>query len=447
MYFSEDKDQALVQTPYGKGLVVRTRSSQQSQQGEPTIREIELLDWNKLESSSQGSKRPHMLYSPLEFPYVTPVVGSEVSTSYGRGKVTEIRHDGQTVVVRVSSWRLAGRSTVTCYLSMDSVQVIRPKKIFEMTAYEKVEHAEQLKKQASSRFSAKDYSEALQLYAEAVDAVRYVQHKKDSTNELRADLLIVMITCCNNAGTCCLQLKEWDRAQKFAKNALVLLEALHEKKGNSNILKLLNREGTSDSKLFGAWMVKSRLVIARGLAERHDVDGAIDNLKNALEMISENKKDEDPIFRQLHNQEKEVRKLLASCKDRIKAARKKEKQRARAMFSFADDEKDSEHKDPNDVQSATVEVINAIAMKQESDSSFVVASEATDQKQGTEDGGASKTTSPLKKRVSFADGTTPGSVDDNAEPPFLEEHKEALLLVAGIALGSLCVHLFTRRRL
>ena len=145
MYFPDDKDQALVETPYGKGLVVRTRTN--PNRGRATIREIELLDWTQPDGS-RGPKRPNMLYSPSKFPSVIPVVGSEVSTNYGRGKVTEIRQDGKMVVVRISSWRLAGRSTVTCHLSTDSVQVIRPKKIFEMSIFEKVEHAQELKEQA-----------------------------------------------------------------------------------------------------------------------------------------------------------------------------------------------------------------------------------------------------------------------------------------------------------
>lgn len=442
MYLPDDKDQALVETPYGKGLVVRTRTNPKRGRA---IREIELLDWTQPDGS-RGPKRPNMLYSPSKFPSVIPVVGSEVSTNYGRGKVTEIRQDGKMVVVRISSWRLAGRSTVTCHLSTDSVQVIRPKKIFEMSIFEKVEHAQELKEQASTKFSAKEYNEALQLYAEAVDAVRYVQHKKDSTNELRADLLIVMITCCNNAATCCLQLHEWDRAEKFGKNALVLLEALYEKKGNSNILKLLNREGTTDAKLFGAWMVKSHLVIARGLAERHDTAEAIDSLKKSQEMISEYKQEGDPTFRQLQSQEKEVRKLLANCKDRIKAERKREKQRARAMFSGAEEKKDSENKEPHQTESVTKIEKNDIPTKQEYRDLGESEKNEMACKEPEIELDISKTGPREKKRVSFADGTAPGSVDDSAEPSFLEEHKEALLVAAGIVLGSLCVHILSRRR-
>lgn len=98
--------------------------------------------------------------------------------------MTDIR-DHQTVVVRISSWRLARRSVVTCFLSKDAVRVVRPHSIYEMNVHEKIEHAQELKEEASSRFAAKGYEEALKLYSKAVDAVRYVQHTSGSSNEIR----------------------------------------------------------------------------------------------------------------------------------------------------------------------------------------------------------------------------------------------------------------------
>ena len=84
---------------------------------------------------------------------------------------------------------------------------------------------------AAALFAEKDYTAALETYARAVDAVRYVQHNKQSSNEVRADLLVVMVTCSNNAATCCLQLKQWTEACNYAKNTLVLIDALEEKYG------------------------------------------------------------------------------------------------------------------------------------------------------------------------------------------------------------------------
>jgi hypothetical protein len=434
MHVPEDKNQALVKTPYGKGLVIRTGKDEAN--GQELMREIELVDWMRPGASTRP-QRASILYSPTKFPSITPAVGSEVTTIYGRGKVVELRDDDQVVVVRISSWRLAGRSMVTCYLSPDAVQVVRPSKIYEMSIHEKVEHAQELKQEASAKFALKEYENALQLYAKAVDTVRYVQHKKDSTNELRADLLVIMITCCNNAATCCLQLHQWDRAQKFGKNGLVLLDALYEKKGNSKIHKILNREGVGDSQLFGAWTVKSYLVIAKGLAETHENQEALDNLKKALEAITMYKKEGDAKYQQLQGQEKQTRKLHIACKDRLKAERKKEKQRAMAMFGGGSEE-DSDKKESNP---------EPVKLRQNGDTSLKAAASDTaqsDPAQKAEDTNPSRR-DPPKKRVSFADGSIPGSIDDDTEPWFLDEHKEALLIVAGIAMGSALVHMLFRK--
>lgn len=256
-FIPEDKDQAIVNTPYGKGVVIRTRTDDQSN-GEISMRDIELVGWALPETITGGFRKPHMLYSPTKFPSIQPQVGDDVRTLWGRGKVVEIRSDdNNTHVVKLSSWRLAGRSSVMCYLSgkNNNIEVMRPYRIYDMDVWEKVEHANELKNEAAIKYSNKDFTGALEIYARAVDAVRYVQHGKDSTNEVRADLLIVMITCSNNAGTCCLQLRNWERAEKFGQNALVLIDALEEKK-DSRIRKVINTDGIGDSQLFGYWKVK-----------------------------------------------------------------------------------------------------------------------------------------------------------------------------------------------
>jgi hypothetical protein len=256
-YVPEDKDQVLVETPFGRGVVIRTRNND-SHSGE-TVREIALTDWRQPGDTTKETtiNKPHMLYSTQKYPSVAAAVGSDVLTQWGRGKVIEIRDDGQrTHVVRLSSWRLAGRSTVKCFVAAQNIQVLRPLRIYDMNVFEKVEHANELKKQATAKFAAKQYAAALELYAKAVDAVRYIQHGPESSNELRADLVVVMVTCSNNSGTCCLQLKDWEHASKYGINALALVDALEKKKDSSKILKIMNKDGISDSKLFGAWKVK-----------------------------------------------------------------------------------------------------------------------------------------------------------------------------------------------
>jgi hypothetical protein len=51
----------------------------------------------------------------------------------------------------------------------------RVQKLYEMSVYERVEFAQELKKKTAADFTAE--LQALNTYASAVDAVRYVQHK------------------------------------------------------------------------------------------------------------------------------------------------------------------------------------------------------------------------------------------------------------------------------
>jgi tetratricopeptide (TPR) repeat protein len=322
----EDKDQQVVITPYGKGLVVRTRKHVDG------VQEIELMDWKG--ATYSGPNRPATLFTSSKFPSVPPAVGDDVLTTYGRGTVSELRNNDQAVVL-LSSWRLAGRSRVKCYLSLSSLRVLRAKKLYEMSVYEKVEHGQELKNEATAFFQRKEYEKALNVYSHAVDAVRYVQHKKDSSNEVRADLLVLMITCSNNAATCCTQLQKWDDSIKFAKSALSLIEALEEKKGKK-IHTFLNQEGFSDMKIFGEWKVKSYLITGRSLSEKGESAEAMDVLKKAQDVIlsfTSNIPEGDPSVKPLLLNGKEVKKLYAICKDKKKAQLQKEKQRAQAMFA------------------------------------------------------------------------------------------------------------------
>jgi tetratricopeptide (TPR) repeat protein len=330
----EDKTQYIVQTPYGRGMVVRTRTTSDGH----IHRELELMDWVR---ATTGMDRPATLYTTqTDFPSVPPHVGDEVVTLYGRGVVEQIRQDTDMAfaVVKLSSWRLAGRSRVTCTLALLSVQVVRTQRLYEMNVYEKVDYAQQLKQEASTFFARKDYPQALTLYARAVDAVRYVQHQADSSNHVRADLLLLLITCSNNAATCCMQVKQFDEALKFAKNASVLIEALMEKKG-SNINKILQQDGYNEIKLYGEFYVKSLLVQGKALMEKGETVEAIAVLKQAHECIAKYTTEEytqneayKKSVQQLLSNSKEVKKVHAMCKEKRKAELEKEKLRARAMF-------------------------------------------------------------------------------------------------------------------
>jgi len=230
----------------------------------------------------------------------------------------------------------------------------------EMNAQERVEFAQRQKASAAKVFKDKQHQHALNLYAGAVDSVRFVQHDASSSNETRADLIEVMVTCSNNAATCCAQLGRWLEAAKFAQNALILLDALIDKQG-LNIHTILTKEvkdggcGLCNSKIFGEWRVKSYIVLARSLAEKKDYSGAIEILRRARNVIVEysvvdggeikgsieptsdiDVADTDAATKasisHLRVQDKELRRLITVCMEHKKAEKKKEKQRAQAMF-------------------------------------------------------------------------------------------------------------------
>lgn len=362
----EDKVQYYVQTPYGRGLTIRTRQESSDSTASVAMREIQLVDWKPSSNMTQKTDAPSIppqpshevssqiqkaatlessassrppsinntatLYSPVDFPSVAPQIGDEVMTQYGRGTVEEIKlRDNDSIhQVRISSWRLADRNHVVCYLNHNSVRVVRKKRLYEMTVYEKVEYAQLLKHKATAQFGAKSYSEALELYSKSIEAVRYVQHSKSSNNCVRADLLFVLITCSNNAATCCIQTKKWQQANDFAQNALALLSALEKGQSKSSRIQtiLLHDHSLDKSKLYGQWPCKSYLVKARAqIMGLGDYDEALKDLRKAQACLDE--------YCEVGNSgalAKEIKFLTAHVKDRQKSLLQKEKARAKAMF-------------------------------------------------------------------------------------------------------------------
>lgn len=431
-YRRQDKHQKVVTTPYGRGLVIRTRS-------EDGIYEIELLDWQTAAAAvGSKNKRAPIIYTSIRYPSVTPMVGDDVLCLYGRGRVLSISNDDDKCVVELMSWRLAQRCTVKCFLRLSDVSVVRKKTLYEMNAFEKVHYAQQVKQTATAHFAKKEYNNALADYDKAVHAVRFVQHDANSTNELRADLLVLMITCCNNAGTCCILLQEWQEAIKFGNNALVLLEALYEKRG-MRVHSILNKDGISDAKLFGEWKCKSLLIKARGLLERADYDDSMEALKQAhvaiaMYMESDQLQDADfqAEYQTLHKQSVLVKRMRATCFQKRKAVKQKEKQRAQAMFGSPEQKKKS-------VKIASTAETTASENKKASAAEQPTALNMGDDRP------------PLikKRSVSFSDDTKPGTdvmnEEEEKEEPWYEEHKEALILSGIVGLAALTT-IFLRSR-
>ena len=466
----EDPDQKLVQTPFGKGLVVRTRSKD-------GIREIVLFqnqdgDLATEASMSRLNRRKHKmtLYTTQDYPSIPPTVGDDVLAPFGRGRIMEIRQQATTdsngtndppnddpiVHVRLSSWRLANRSLVNCFVTLSSVTLVRAKEPKEMTTYEKIRLAQELKQSAAKHFAAKENEAALRTYSRAVETVRNVQHGHDSNNHLRADLVVVMITCCNNAGTCCVRLQQWDEAMQFAQSARLLLVALENKKGLRIHTILTKEDGISNAKIFGEWLIKTFLIQGKAYMEKKRYEEALNTLQQTDKILRE-------YGSNLTAQEKEVKRLIALCTQKRKHERKLEKKRAQAMFGGKSSKNGTNITSARVVDAATLSsgqassngsaaakpylaTMNGGAMKDKKgvsfrteleehrgieargEAPFLAKSTVTKQQPSTKE---EENTMNTRNRTANGKGETE---DGEEEESWLEEHKEALILfAAGVA--------------
>jgi len=467
----EDIDQRLVITSYGKGLVVRTRNSGRETNAEKInsiqkpyeyfsssskkigIQEIRLLDWHSA-----------TLYSSADISSITPEIGFDVISQFGRGIITGINDVESKLpkkyVISLTSWRLANRSLVKCYLTESSFCVVRKKVRREMNAYDKVMYAQKRKKDAAIQFSKGEYSPALMSYSDAVNVVRYVQHDSSSTNELRADLLEVMVTCNNNAATCCIKLKQWNEAKRFSTNAMILLDALYNKRG-MKIHGILNKDGLTDPKLFGEWRGKSLTIVAKSWMNLKDYEQAIQWLKKAKECInpyftgkSRNEASE-PSQKILMIMDKEINKLLHHSMQKKKAIDKKEKLRAKAMFGGPPSSTSSNTSSKKVVANRNRENISTQEFLQIDTNKSKIKSLPDEKVENDLTGDDQPSpTSILRQpsfkesdtkiknehRVKFGEGVKEGNEyieeDDEFDEPWYKEHKEALIIAGAFLAGA-----------
>ena len=318
-----------------------------------------------------------------------------------------------------------------------------------------------------------DHSQALITYSDAINSVRYVQHDSNSTNELRADLLEVMVTCNNNAATCCIKLKQWNEAKRFATNAMILLDALYNKRG-MKIHTILNKDGITDAKLFGEWKGKSLLMIAKSWINQKDYEKAIQVLKEGKKALqpylqkpngnSVNKKgmpDFSSSQTALTSMDKEINKLLYISMQKRKEVSVKEKKRARAMFGGANSSSSStktevttgNDKEPisssNGLNSSPTRITNTNTNETDVSSNRsrrrpsilknkTPSPTKTNENDNDDNGNVNSSSHSDRgdRRVSFDETVkTNDFSDEEEEEPWYQEHKEALI-VAGVFLAA-----------
>mmetsp|Transcript_113896 Transcript_113896/g.233071 ORF Transcript_113896/g.233071 Transcript_113896/m.233071 type:complete len:174 (-) Transcript_113896:95-616(-) len=161
--------------------------------------------------------------------------------------------------------------------------------------------------------------------------------------------------------------------------------------------------------------------------KQHDKNKMNDALKKALRAISVYKKENDRMYKQLSTQEKDIRKLRLEFSETDKATRKKEKERARAMFG--DPKKSILARNPMDFPGSGSAPQNSIrASFRESPASEIASDKPL---AAISNAGSSRETKPTHDD----DDGDDGGDDDDGTSSFLEEHIESLVIVSVLALG------------
>jgi tetratricopeptide (TPR) repeat protein len=243
-----------------------------------------------------------------------------------------------------------------------------PKKIHEMSLSDRVEYAQELKGQAAKDYASKDYKAAYPKYARAVDAVQTATETSDNMSiDRRVPAIMLLITCSIKAAVCSRNLEQWDEAERFSRNATVILDSLEPKLGE-NIRAQVDQ--TAYSRIFGEWRVKSLMVMAQALAEKQNTEQAIKILRRAQDVITQYSAPEfalQPLLKssvkRLRAQDEDILILQAQCIRQRQAelleAERKEVQQDREILcsspQLTDIEEEKEEGDPHPFCSAVKE--------------------------------------------------------------------------------------------
>ncbi len=407
-----------LRTPYGVGVVKREGVKTPGGSAVASSR-IELSDWSLADGVKPSlfsfDDTMEVIPPPLE-------IGCDVTTQYGRGKLTALTSTKATVVL--TEWRLAGLSRVTCHLSPKDCYFAKKKLFKELSAVEKIDRANELREEAKQTLSSKDYSKAGALYQQAIFLINTVDNDSVKADMDRAQLIECLIACSNNAAFTGLQLKEYKDVVQHARNSIMLIDAMETKKGGK-VNKAFNTMGIDDDKLFVDWRVKSLYYQAQALSRLGEYSDAKQLLSRAIAYAKDGG---------MEGMRGKMEQLFENCKLREAHRRKKEKEAARKMFKGA-----KKAKSPTRANGATASASKGATAPGSVSASSPVPSTVprvpTSAPEPTPEPTESDTTRP-----------TEAEDDDEEEQPFFEQHKEALILTGMLGLLTGAALLLNRRR-
>jgi len=168
-------------------------------------------------------------------------VGGQVLTLFGRGRILQVR--STQVKVHILPWKLAnGESKVFASIPNDQVLCVLSKcRASGMDLAQKREYVQALKRAAVAQGQARRYGCALDLYRKTIAVVTALLQEtrpgadaagsdsstsKQKHSAERADWLVTVVRCSNNAAAICLQLDLFEDCMSLTRNAMLVLDAL-----------------------------------------------------------------------------------------------------------------------------------------------------------------------------------------------------------------------------
>ena len=250
------------------------------------------------------NKSPTLYMNPQSFEKIAdaPVVkGDKVDTIFGQGFVDDIRDDGISAII-LTNWKLANNQSPTLYMNSHSFKKIATKPIStndmiksaaaELFAKQKADREAAEKsvdtavacKEAGARyFKAGDFAAAKMQYQEALGYAQGLQ--QEVSNELKARIFELCVPLHTNVALCAMKVKDYADSIVFAKNSLMLIDALSNKLKDSAIWRILQDRGRTQTKLLVDMKKKSLFLLGKAEYFSGRSDSAIFHFEQALAAI------------------------------------------------------------------------------------------------------------------------------------------------------------------
>lgn len=250
-------DRSRVVTPFGNGTVVSFQNSRK-------LYAVRLDGESKLAYVQEN----HVVEEaePSDFD-----VGKMVDTTYGSGKVLEVRSDGSIAVQLDFGVAYVQKEQISP--SMKTLDAMSPR--------EKIARAIQLTDAGNEAFKGSQHVVAVQNYLQALGYLQCVP-QDTATYKEKALILQTMIRCHLNLGASKLKTENYTESITASTNAIQILDVLYENR-QGQVVEWLGRLGVSQEQLFEDWRSKALYRRGQAFVKKMDFAAAKADLTRALE--------------------------------------------------------------------------------------------------------------------------------------------------------------------